>query len=199
MDLKSYWNRRRFLSHAAAAAAISHHDSLGSLEPQLHTKSAASSPEEIAGKTRGLMAGDSMRPLRYRPYDGGFVIRNGQEFFNRPLYGPNNSFRIDAGDQPEFSLYLPGHGGNLRLGFSSGAKEKWLFEAEDIVATYRMGRMIYEVRDPMLGTGMLLLELCTIAEGEGLQACIRCHGFRPGTKLLWMFGGVSGRRGKRGR
>ena len=62
------------------------------------------------------------RPLRYRPIAGDFVIRNGGEFFNRPLYAPCSTthsadFRVDASDVPEFSLYLPGHGGNLKLGF----------------------------------------------------------------------------------
>jgi hypothetical protein len=50
------------------------------------------------------MRGQTARPLRYAPRDGGFVIHNGREFFNRPLYGPNNAFRVDCGDLPEFSL-----------------------------------------------------------------------------------------------
>jgi hypothetical protein len=144
------------------------------------------------------MAGQTARSLRYHPQDGGFVIRNGREFFNRPLYGPNNAFRIDAGDLPEFSLYLPGHGGNLRLGFSNETTAKWLFEASDIAATYRIGRMFYEVRDPLLEQGSILLELCTMGQGEGLQACIQSRKIPQGTRLIWMFGGASGRRGKRG-
>lgn len=198
MNWQSYWNRRRFLSHAAAAAALAAHRPLLSLQQRSHPQSAASSPEEIAGRTRGLMIGQTARPLRYRPQGGGFVIRNGREFFNRPLYGPNNAFRVDAGDLPEFSLYLPGHGGNLRLGLSIGAKAKWLFEADDILTTYRAGRMSYEVRDALLGQGSILLELCTMGEGEGLQVCIQSHGILKGAKLVWMFGGVSGRKGKRG-
>lgn len=55
------------------------------------------------------------RPLRYRPEGTDFVIENGTEFFNRPLYGNHTAFRVDAGDKPEFSLYLPGRDGNLRL------------------------------------------------------------------------------------
>ncbi len=198
MDLQSYWNRRRFLSHAAATAALAAHRPLLSQQQSSHPRSAASSPEEIAGKMRGLMAGQSARPLRYQPQDGGFVIRNGQEFFNRPLYGPNNAFRVDAGDLPEFSLYLPGHGGNLRLGFSLGITAKWLFEASDIVATYRAGRMFYEVRDPLLKRGSILLELCTMGVAEGLQVCVQSQEIPDGTKLIWMFGGLSGRKGKRG-
>ena len=51
------------------------------------------------------------RPLRYWPVNGDFAITNGAEFFNRPLYCLNSAFRIDAGDKPEFLLYLPGCGG----------------------------------------------------------------------------------------
>ena len=61
------------------------------------------------------------RPLRYRADAGDFVIVNGAETFNRPLYGRNTAFRVDGGDRPEFVMYLPGRGGNLRLGLRSGA------------------------------------------------------------------------------
>jgi len=64
------------------------------------------------------------RPLRYRPDGRDFVIENGREFFNRPLYGSNTAFRVDAGDRPEFTLYLPGRGGNLRIGIKQGAAAK---------------------------------------------------------------------------
>src|SRR3974390_3392198 len=65
------------------------------------------------------------RPLRYRPDGMDFVIENGPEFFNRPLYCLNSSFRVDGGDKPEFSLYLPGRGGNLRLGLRTAKGAKW--------------------------------------------------------------------------
>ena len=61
------------------------------------------------------------RPLRYRPDGADFVIENGTEFFNRSLYGGNTAFRVDGGDKPEFVLYLPGRGGNLRLAVRSPA------------------------------------------------------------------------------
>ncbi len=66
-----------------------------------------------------ILEGQTARPLRYHPEGTDFVITNGAEFFNRPLYGPNTAFRVDAGDQPEFALYLPGRGGNLRLGLQT--------------------------------------------------------------------------------
>src|SRR5262245_50001460 len=81
------------------------------------------------------------RPLRYRPDGGGFVIENGPDSFNRPLYGGNTAFRVDAGDKPEFSLYVPGRGGNLRLGIKTAAGAKWLNDMDRVVARYVDGSM----------------------------------------------------------
>ncbi len=109
------------------------------------------------------------RPLRCRPEGTDFVIENGTEFFNRPLYGGNTAFGVDAGDRPEFLLYLPGRGGNLRLGIRTGPSAKWLQAADRIVARYRPGGMIHEVADPMLGRDTLLrLESYALSETEGL-------------------------------
>jgi hypothetical protein len=91
--------------------------------------------------------GELDRPLRDRPEGGAFVIENGAEFFNRPLYGGNTGFRVDAGDRPEFSLYLPGRGGNLRLGVKTAAGATWLHAAASITARYVPGAMRYTVRD----------------------------------------------------
>ena len=82
---------------------------------------------------KGNFAGKTARPLRYHPEGTDFVIENGSEFFNRPLYGTNTAFRVDAGDRPEFSLYMPGRGGNLRLGIKTSRGEKWLFDAARII------------------------------------------------------------------
>src|SRR5436190_6444601 len=51
---------------------------------------------------KGNFRGKTARPLRYQPDGTDFVIENGSEFFNRPLYGTNTAFRVDAGDRPEF-------------------------------------------------------------------------------------------------
>src|SRR4051812_13745792 len=93
------------------------------------------------------------RPVRYRPDGDAFVIENGTERFNRPLYGGNTAFRVDGGDRPEFVLYLPGRGGNLRLGVHVGGQAKWLLDAARILTRYRPGELLYEIRDPLLGGG----------------------------------------------
>jgi len=104
------------------------------LDAQTEVKSVAIS------STSGLqpnLAGQVGRPLRYRPENGEFLIENGGEFFNRSLYGGNTAFRVDGGDEPEFTLYLPGRGGNLRLGVSAGGQTKWLKDASHITTRYR--------------------------------------------------------------
>jgi hypothetical protein len=135
---------------------------------------------------------------------GEFVIRNGKEFFNRPIYGvstPTQSgdFRVDAGDLPEFSMYLPGHGGNLKLGIigADGNGSKWGADADEVVARYRPGRMIYEIRDGLLGKGMLRAEVLTTGEGAGFMVKVEGQGVPAGTRLAWAFAGVSGRKGQR--
>lgn len=200
-QLAWFWTRRRFVTSAAVAATLSLADRKALAQHAngpSRPRSAATSPEEIAGATRGLMIGATSRPLRYRPIHGGFVIEDGREFFNRPLYGPNNPFRVDAGDLPEFSLYMPGHGGNLRLGIAGEHRAKWLFEADSIRAEYRAGQMHYAIQDPLWAGGELRIEVFTLGAGSGLHVCITPQGIPQGTKLIWAFGGASGRKGKRG-
>ena len=72
--------------------------------------------ERDRDQSRVFLADNIARPLRYTPDGTDFVITNGSEYFNRPLYSGNTAFRVDGGDKPEFSLYLPGRGGNLRPG-----------------------------------------------------------------------------------
>ena len=183
------FTRRRFIAGSSAAAAVA--------AIPLPLQAQIPAPKTISGAVRGLAAGHTARPLRYTPVAGDFVIRNGGEFFNRPLYGPNINFRVDAGDLPEFSLYLPGHGGNLKLGVSAAGGSKWLAQAAEVVARYRPGRMIYEVRDPLLAEGSLRIEVLTAGQGAGFMVQIAAHGVPASTALTWAFGGVSGRKGAR--
>ncbi|HEY5346442.1 MAG TPA: DUF4450 domain-containing protein [Verrucomicrobiae bacterium] len=138
------------------------------------------------------------RPLRYWPVNGDFVITNGAEFFNRPLYGLNSAFRIDGGDKPEFSLYLPGRGGNLRFGIKTAAGIKWLNDAAQIIARYRPGSLVYEVRDPLLGDGELDLTALPLSEVKGLIVRAELCGAKNSVELVWAFGGVNGMKGQRG-
>ncbi len=163
------------------------------LVPQL-----ASAQAPAALKTTPNLAGQLDHPLRYRPEGGAFVIENGAEFFNRPLYGGNTAFRVDAGDKPEFALYLPGRGGNLRFGLRSATGTKWLHEAERITARYLPGEMVYEIRDSSLGaSGVLQLHVVALPMTEGLVVRAAATAMSDGVELLWAYGGASGQRGRR--
>ncbi len=218
MKFSNEWSRRRFLavSSAAAAQAAASLKGLSQTAPNAASAAAAAQrniqeaarmmppPEIISGGIVPLMHSMTARPLRYRPIAGDFVIRNGGELFNRPLYAPCSTtqtadFRVDASDLPEFSLYLPGHGGNLKLGFiaASGAASKWAAVADEVVARYRPGRMIYEIRDSLLGSGSIRAELITAAEGSGIVLKVEGSNLPSGTRLAWAFGGVSGKKGRR--
>jgi hypothetical protein len=158
----------------------------------------AAGQEISAGRIFPNLAGNIERPLRYRPEGSDFVIENGAEFFNRSLYGGNTAFRVDGGDKPEFVLYLPGRGGNLRLAFRSAAGAKWLNQAGRIVTRYRPGELLYEVRDSLLGeSGVLLVEALAYDQTEGLIVRTSAEGTIPGLELIWVYGGVNGQRGAR--
>ena len=139
------------------------------------------------------------RPLRYRPDGADFVVENGREFFNRPLYGTNTAFRVDAGDRPEWSLYLPGRGGNLRLGLvAADGSIRWLHDAARIVARYRPGAMRHEIEDPALGAdAALVVDSIPCAESEGLVVRVTSRGLVRPVTLGWAYGGANGQRGKR--
>ena len=144
------------------------------------------------------LEGNIERPLRYRPDGADFVIENGAEFFNRSLYGGNTAFRVDGGDKPEFVLYLPGRGGNLRLGVCAPAGAKWLHQAERITSRYRPGELLYEVHDPLLGDqGVLRIEALAYDQTEGLIVRATAVNTGSGLELVWAYGGVSGQRGSR--
>lgn len=176
-----------------AAAAQQKHSPLHSLP-----HSQGDSPEIISGRLVPLLESNVERPLRYRPARGGFMIENGREFFNRPIYGPSIPFRVDGGDLPEFSLYLPGHGGNLRLAVVSRTHgtARWLHALQGVRMFSLEGRLRYELTDAMLGEhGVLIVEAITC--GAALWVEISGEAIPDDLMLGWAFGGVSGRKGKR--
>jgi hypothetical protein len=156
------------------------------------TVPAARSGQEL----RPNLAGAIARPLRYRPDGGDFVIVNGTERFNRPLYGGASAFRADTGDRPEFSLYLPGRGGVLRLALRTADGWKWLSDAAQITARYRHGTMVHEIRDPALGEGTLTLIALVPKSSEALLIRAELRDARA-IDLAAIYGGVTGERGRR--
>lgn len=137
---------------------------------------------------------DAVRTMHYLPDGDNFTAVNGHMRFNRALYGTNTAFRVEAGDLPEFALYLPGMGGNLRLGLQRADSSKWLINARNIKAIYRPGSMLYEIRDGMLGKGILNITILPLSEGEGMILRITAQDIPANATLCWAYGGVTGKK-----
>ncbi|WP_257669681.1 DUF4450 domain-containing protein [Parapedobacter tibetensis] len=139
------------------------------------------------------------REVRYLPDGEDFVIQNGNRRFNRALYGTNTAFRVEAGDLPEFALYLPGVGGNLQFGLVDESQSKWVINAQSIEARYRPGTMLYRIRDSLLGDAELHVQVLALADGEGMVLKAHVEGTIPrDLRLVSVFGGANGKTFSRG-
>lgn len=132
------------------------------------------------------------RELHYKQDKGDFLLVNGKYRFNRALYGDNRASRVEAGDLPEFALYLPGMGGNLQFVIQKGNSIKKLIHAEKIETRYRPGSMLYEIKDPVLGSGTLKLTVLAQAKEEGLILKMETLNIDSSTKIYAVYGGASG-------
>ena len=81
-----------------------------------------------------VAAGDEKRLPHYNPDGSSVVTIDEKARFNRGLYGAHTGFRVDCSDTPEFGIYLPRMGGNLKLTLPEGK----------CTARYTPGRMDYE-------------------------------------------------------
>ena len=134
------------------------------------------------------------RKIHYAPEGNSFVLKNGSRKFNRALYGTNTGFRVETGDLPEFALYVPGMGGNFKLGIQKGDKSKWITEATKIETRYTLGIMYYKIQDPILGNGELLLEVIALKNTEGFALKVTGNNLPKDISLIWAFGGASGKK-----
>lgn len=148
--------------------------------------------------TQAVVAQESwhnkMRSIHYNPEGNDFVTVNGTYRFNRALYGTNTAFRVEAGDLPEFAMYMPGMGGNLKFGLIKGDSSKWLIAAKNIKAIYRPGSMLYEVKDNLLGDAVLYIAVLPLAESEGLIVKISSSKQLKDCKLIGVYGGATGKK-----
>jgi hypothetical protein len=134
----------------------------------------------------------SSRKLRYHPDGSDFVIVNGNRRYNRALYGTHTTLRVEAGDLPEFALFMPGIGGDFKLGIISGNKSKWCNDFSYIQSRYRPGTMIYHLKDELLGKAQMDLQLLAMNDSEGMLLRVIVSGGVSKIKLVWAFGGASG-------
>ncbi|MBK8090311.1 MAG: DUF4450 domain-containing protein [Chitinophagaceae bacterium] len=134
------------------------------------------------------------RQVRYHPEGNDIVIENGNRRFTRALYGTNTAFRAEAGDLPEFAMYMPGMGGNIKFGLANNDSSKWLIYADKITARYRPGSMIYVIEDKMLSKGKLHLSILAMADAEGVIIKLQFENVPSSIKLIYAYGGASGKK-----
>lgn len=137
---------------------------------------------------------NEIRTIHYKPEGKDFVCVNPTRQFNRALYGTNTAFRVEAGDLPEFAMYMPGMGGNFKFGLINGNKSKWIINEKNIKAIYRPGSMLYEIKDPILGNGILKISVLALADAEGMIIKTQFIDTDKKIELLWAFGGASGKK-----
>ena len=137
---------------------------------------------------------NKQRTIHYKPEGKDCICVNPTRRFNRALYGTNTAFRVEAGDLPEFAMYLPGMGGNCKFGLINGNKSKWLIDVKNIKAIYRSGSMLYEVKDSMLEKGTLHITILALADTEGMIIKTQFDHVNKNVHLLWVFGGATGKK-----
>ncbi|TDW51738.1 uncharacterized protein DUF608 [Flavobacterium sp. 270] len=135
-----------------------------------------------------------VRKIHYAPDGNSFVLKNGTRKFNRALYGSNTGFRVETGDLPEFAMYMPGMGGNLKFGLINGKDSKWITEVSKIDTKYVLGTMQYIIEDAILGKGKLFVDVVALKESEGFIVKVYGENIDKNTDLIWAFGGATGKK-----
>jgi hypothetical protein len=134
------------------------------------------------------------RSVRYHPEGKDIVIENGTRRFNRALYGGNTAFRAEAGDLPEFALYLPGMGGNMKFGIVLNDSSKWLIQCKRIKAVYHAGAMRYEIEDDLFGKGKLYVQAMASFDREAFTVKVDGASLPEALKLVVVYGGATGKK-----
>tara|TARA_R110000796_G_scaffold37722_4_gene95191 strand:+ start:72036 stop:75623 length:3588 start_codon:yes stop_codon:yes gene_type:complete len=139
---------------------------------------------------------DEVRKIHYTPEGKSFLLQHGGRKFNRALYGTNTGFRVETGDLPEFAMYMPGMGGNLKLGiidFKSNYS-KWITTADSIQTRYTPGTMEYVITDQILKKGSLDLQVVALPKSDGFILKIVGNNLPENVTIIWGYGGASGKK-----
>lgn len=133
-----------------------------------------------------------IRTLRYHPEGNNFVIVNGKKKFNRSLYGWQTAFRIETGDLPEFAMYMPGTGGCLKLGVINKNISKWAESFSYVESRYHAGKMIYILKDSIIGSARIIIEVVPLYTCHGMGVKIQTEHVKQAFQLILTFGGAGG-------
>ncbi|MEL1240922.1 DUF4450 domain-containing protein [Flavobacterium flavipallidum] len=147
----------------------------------------------LIAQSQNLWHGEK-RKIHYTPEGKSFVLQNGTRKFNRALYGTNTAFRVEAGDLPEFAMYMPGMGGNFKLGLVNGKNSKWITEADKINTKYTPGTVEYVIKDALLANATLTIQIVALADSDGFILKVIGDNIPKNTSLIWAYGGASGKK-----
>jgi hypothetical protein len=134
------------------------------------------------------------RTMHYQPQGKDFVLYKGTRKFNRALYGANTAFRVETGDLPEFAMYMPGMGGNCKIGIITNGKSKWITTANQIKTVYSPGTMMYQIKDSLLGNGLINIQVLAMAAAEGMLVKIETADMPANISLVMVYGGATGKK-----
>ncbi|MGF2411606.1 MAG: DUF4450 domain-containing protein [Ferruginibacter sp.] len=148
----------------------------------------------LQAQTNTKLWHDKERTIHYQPQGNDFILYKGTRKFNRALYGTNTGFRVETGDLPEFALYMPGMGGNCKIGIINNGKSKWITGASQIKTVYRPGSMLYEIKDSLLGKGVITLTVLAMADAEGMILKMETTNVPEGISLVIVYGGATGKK-----
>ncbi len=148
----------------------------------------------LSAQTTTALWHNKERNLHYKPEGKDFVLHSGSKKFNRALYGTNTGFRVETGDLPEFAMYMPGMGGNCKIGITVDGKSKWITEAANIKTVYRPGSMIYEIKDPVLNNGVLTITVLALADADGMIIQTKSANTPASLSLVIAYGGATGKK-----
>ena len=142
-----------------------------------------------------LQAAAPEAPTRYDAAGGAVVGGNLPDFNNRPLYCANTNVFILAGDRPLARFARSDrHYGTFLLGVIRGdGTTLWLHEADDVRTAYRAGHFTWTVRDSRLRGLTLTWQVQPAGSGLGLVGRLEAEGARANDRLVWAFGGASGK------
>lgn len=152
----------------------------------INCKSYAQGVQNKVGNTNNI------RTLRYHPEGNDFVIVNGDKRYNRALYGTHTAFRVEGGDLPEFALFMPGIGGDMKLGVMTSAGSKWFNDFDTIEMRYRPGTILYRLKDKSIGNAEIHLQLLAMNDRDGMLLKAQIFNTKKKISLISVYGGASG-------
>jgi hypothetical protein len=69
---------------------------------------------------------------------------------------------------PRVRIVNARYGRKYPTGYSVECGDLWLNDAKQIKSRYRAGSRIYEIKDPLLGSGELIITALAMADAEGI-------------------------------